>query len=83
MSSSQQSEYEHSTAEWEAQREIFTYYYVTEDKPLWEVKEIMENSYGFRATFVNLPLQTFIFRKDNANKNQRTTIQTTHNSMES
>ncbi|PSS18495.1 hypothetical protein M430DRAFT_276007 [Amorphotheca resinae ATCC 22711] len=47
---SQSSDFDHSTEEWEAQRELFTHYYVIEDKPLWEVKSIMENTYGFRAT---------------------------------
>ncbi|KIN01170.1 hypothetical protein OIDMADRAFT_145279 [Oidiodendron maius Zn] len=50
MSSSRHSEYDHTSEEWEAQRDLFTHYYAVEDKPLREVKEIMENQYGFRAT---------------------------------
>lgn len=50
MSSSRNSEYDHTSEEWEAQRDLFTHYYAVEDKPLREVKEIMENQYGFRAT---------------------------------
>jgi hypothetical protein len=50
MSSSKNSEYDHTSDEWEAQRDLFTHYYAVEDKPLREVKEIMETHYGFRAT---------------------------------
>lgn len=50
MSSSRNSEYDHTSQEWEAQRDLFTHYYAVEDKPLREVKEIMETQYGFRAT---------------------------------
>lgn len=50
MSSSKNSEFDHTSEEWEAQRDIFTHYYAVEDKPLREVKEIMESQYGFRAT---------------------------------
>jgi hypothetical protein len=50
MSSSRNSEFDHTSEEWEAQRDIFTHYYAVEDKPLREVREIMEAQYGFRAT---------------------------------
>lgn len=50
MSSSKHSEFDHTSEEWEAQRDIFTHYYAVEDKPLREVREIMESQYGFRAT---------------------------------
>ncbi|KAF7900036.1 hypothetical protein EAF00_004372 [Botryotinia globosa] len=41
---------EHSAEEWKRQRITFTKLYTTEDKPLKEVMNIMENEYGFRAT---------------------------------
>lgn len=50
MSPTKNSEYDHTSEEWEAQRDLFTHHYAVEDRPLREVKEIMENSYGFCAT---------------------------------
>jgi hypothetical protein len=37
-------------AEWEAQRERFTYLYMVEDKKLSEVRETMAALYGFHPT---------------------------------
>jgi hypothetical protein len=50
MSPTKNSEYDHTSEEWEAQRDLFTHHYAVEDRPLREVKEIMETSYGFCAT---------------------------------
>jgi hypothetical protein len=43
---------DHSAEEWEVHRELFTRYYIIEDKPLPEVKVIMEYQHGFKATYV-------------------------------
>jgi hypothetical protein len=76
---SQSSDFDHSTEEWEAQRELFTHYYVIEDKPLWEVKSIMENTYGFRATCGPITASSL---HNLTIDNQRTAIQTTHRPLE-
>jgi hypothetical protein len=41
---------EHSTLEWEKQRERFTQLYNEEDRTLSEVRSMMESLYGFTAT---------------------------------
>jgi hypothetical protein len=41
---------DHTKEEWEAHREAFTQYYVTEDRSLQEVKMLMESRHQFRAT---------------------------------
>jgi hypothetical protein len=43
---------DHSAEEWDAHRDLFTRYYIVQDKPLSEVKVIMESQHGFRATYV-------------------------------
>lgn len=48
--SSKGSECDHTTGEWEAHRDLFTHYYAVEDKPLRQVREIMETHHGFCAT---------------------------------
>jgi len=42
--------YDHTPEEWEEQRELFTRLYSVVDKPLKEVKGLMEELRGFRAT---------------------------------
>jgi hypothetical protein len=39
-----------TATEWDAHRSSFTHHYISEDKPLKEVMQIMASRFGFRAT---------------------------------
>lgn len=43
-----------SAKDWEDQRATFERLYFTDDRDLWEVMGIMEQDYGFPATYVYL-----------------------------
>ena len=47
---------EHSAQTWENHRERFTQLYSVENRSLGEVITVMQNEYGFTATYVNLQL---------------------------
>lgn len=50
MAANRNSECDHTTAEWEAHKDLFSHYYAEEHRPLHQVRDIMEFQHGFCAT---------------------------------